>query len=165
MKIEEGCSVQPTRGSGERRQFPQPGQGRGPGRKRLLIIFWVSQNALGEKKMQCVCLIWQQYWQLQLQRYAEIVLKISEMSICACELIFVIVGHINRFFLLTYLLTYLLTPLNTALREWDRQRHMQTDRRCDFLYWRQHNNLKKQLIPKLLVLRKWWIDHICETAD
>jgi len=35
-------------------------------------------------------------------------LSIIPFRCCACEVTLVIVGHINRFFLLTYLLTYLL---------------------------------------------------------
>ena len=40
----------------ERRELPQPGPGRS--RKRIFSTVWVSQNALGEKKMQYFCLIW-----------------------------------------------------------------------------------------------------------
>jgi len=45
-------------GLGERHELPQPDPWRSLGCKLLFNTFQVSQNALGEKKMQYFCLIW-----------------------------------------------------------------------------------------------------------
>ena len=48
--IGEGVSPpQPTRGSGERRELPQRGPGRSPGRQRIFGIFEVHRTLLVEK--------------------------------------------------------------------------------------------------------------------
>ena len=50
--VTKEISLSPAK-SGERREFSQLGPRRSAGRRRLFSTFWVSQNALGEKKRKC----------------------------------------------------------------------------------------------------------------